>query len=167
MGNDDVDYMDIDEVEFIHQVNQQIATIRANSNIGQPTDYHHYAESLNPMSHTMQAQARLDDLPFSHVAVLDTNFLISHLAYLRSLITQAEKYPGSLVLMVPWIVVVELDGLKLSNKKQMRANVPVGDVGDLARMAMRFLEQGLRSKRVALRGQKSTEIYDKRAKLAS
>lgn len=51
--------------------------------------------------------------PFMQVAILDTNFLISNLAYLRTLTSQAAKYHGSLVLVVPWIVVKELDGLKV------------------------------------------------------
>lgn len=51
--------------------------------------------------------------PFMQLAILDTNFLISNLAYLRTLTSQAAKYHGSLVLVVPWIVVKELDGLKV------------------------------------------------------
>lgn len=45
--------------------------------------------------------------------VLDTNFLISHLKYLKSLTQAAERQPGEIVLIVPWIVIRELDRLKV------------------------------------------------------
>lgn len=40
-----------------------------------------------------------------------------------------------------------------------------GDLGDLARKAMKFIEGALRERRPWLRGQKSYEIYDEKAKL--
>lgn len=40
-----------------------------------------------------------------------------------------------------------------------------GDLGDLARKAMRFIEGALRERRPWLRGQKSYEVYDENAKL--
>lgn len=53
------------------------------------------------------------------MAVLDTNFLISNLRYLQHLASEAERYPGSIGLVVPWIVIKELDGLKVE-KRNMR-----------------------------------------------
>ena len=40
-----------------------------------------------------------------------------------------------------------------------------GDLGDLARKAMKFIENALREKKPWLRGQKSYEIHDENAKL--
>ncbi|KAI7886746.1 hypothetical protein K492DRAFT_155642 [Lichtheimia hyalospora FSU 10163] len=133
--------MDIDGPEFINEVNNQIAAIRSTAS----TAAHDYMPE-----------------PFMQVAVLDTNFLISNLAYLRTLTSQAAKYHGSLVLVIPWIVVKELDGLKGMNHQQ----VTRGDLGDLARKAMKFIESALREKKPWLRGQKSYEIHDENAKLS-
>ncbi|KAF7728761.1 hypothetical protein EC973_005599 [Apophysomyces ossiformis] len=102
MSQHEIEYMDIDEAEFIHEVNVEIAHIRANATV----DVQKYTDPL-------EVPGTGDDWPFCHIAVLDTNFLISHLAYLKNLLTKAEQHPGSLVLVVPWIVVMELDGLKV------------------------------------------------------
>jgi hypothetical protein len=44
---------------------------------------------------------------------LDTNFLISKLGYLDTVLTLAEQRPGSVVVLLPWVVIKELDGLKV------------------------------------------------------
>lgn len=80
------------------------------------------------ISHTYKVAQDAMPEPFMQVAILDTNFLISNLAYLRTLTSQAAKYHGSLVLVVPWIVVKELDGLKvLCNNNDTSDSIVVDD----------------------------------------
>lgn len=45
--------------------------------------------------------------------MLDTNFLISKLGYLDTVLTLADQRPGSLLVLLPWVVIRELDGLKV------------------------------------------------------
>ncbi|KAI9495232.1 PIN domain-containing protein [Zychaea mexicana] len=99
------------------------------------------------------------------IAVLDTNFLISNLGYLTALATQAEKYLGSLVVVVPWVVVTELDGLKGRNNIQSHKHGSSGKLGDLARRAMKFVQIALADQRGWLRGQKMDEVFEQEAKM--
>jgi rRNA-processing protein FCF1 len=95
---------------------------------------------------------------FQQVAVVDTNFLISNLNYLTQLLQQAEKHQDSLLIVIPWTVILELDGLK-NNKR--RSSNGVDRLEDHARKAMRFLEATFQRKSSALRGQRSDEAFDR------
>jgi hypothetical protein len=50
---------------------------------------------------------------YNEICVLDTNFLISKLGYLDTVLNLAEERPGSLLVLLPWVVIRELDGLKV------------------------------------------------------
>ncbi|KAI9476787.1 hypothetical protein LPJ78_005470 [Coemansia sp. RSA 989] len=86
-------------------------------------------------------------------AVIDTNYFIDNLPIIKALTAQALEF--GIVVVVPWIVIQELDGLKSSN----RINNDSGslDIGTLARKATRFLEDELGCKGSALRCQKRSE----------
>ncbi|KAI8372870.1 PIN domain-containing protein [Radiomyces spectabilis] len=168
---DDAEYMDIDGPDFINEVNQEIASYRAEQR-GTLADEHRFsnAQSLEAdqaIHQYYQYYATQSWTPesYSHVVVLDTNFLISHLGFLKVVLDLADQYPDRLVLVVPWVVVTELDGLKGHYKPQRSKGVDIGNLGDLARKAMRFLESTLRDKHKGLRGQKKFEIYDATADL--
>ncbi|KAG2195470.1 hypothetical protein INT46_003421 [Mucor plumbeus] len=145
---DDMEFMDIDGPEFIADVNHQIADIRASYS------------GLN-QEHDIKASAILDYTKndeqhnvlgaFQEICVLDTNFLLSKLGYLDTVLDLASENPGSLLVLLPWVVIRELDGLKQGNP----------DISASARKAMRFIEMRLRDKIISLRGQKMNEVWNK------
>ncbi|KAI8059379.1 PIN domain-containing protein [Gilbertella persicaria] len=143
MNQEDMEFMDIDGPEFLNDVNNQIANIRATSRYDQ----------IDNTNTAMFEQFDQQTPSFAEIAVLDTNFLLSKLGFLDALLDIANKYPGSLLVLLPWVVIRELDGLKGSRNDT--------DVCTSARKAMRFLELRLRDKMVSLRGQKMNEVFDK------
>ncbi|GAA5813355.1 hypothetical protein MFLAVUS_006833 [Mucor flavus] len=67
----------------------------------------------------------------------------------------AEANPGSLLVILPWIVIRELDGLNdVTPGKKYGQDIPVR-----ARQAMRFIESRLIEKSNSLRGQKMNEVF--------
>ena len=162
MSLDDLEFMDVDGPEFINDVNHQIASIRADHN-------YEYLDipTIVPDQLNLQSRKTNNNTPititltfflkkeiyvdaFAEIAVLDTNFLLSKLGYLDVLLTLAEENPGNLLVILPWVVIRELDGLKESGHHS--------DVRASARKAMRFLELRLRDKSISLRGQKMNEV---------
>ncbi|CEP07953.1 hypothetical protein [Parasitella parasitica] len=143
--NDDMEFMDIDGPEFITDVNNQIANIRANySGFNQENDI----KASTILKYTAnEHQSILKS--FQEICVLDTNFLLSKLGYLDTVLDLARESPGSLLVLLPWVVIRELDGLKQGNP----------DISAGARKAMRFIELRLREKIVSLRGQKMNEVW--------
>ncbi|RCI06512.1 hypothetical protein CU098_011399 [Rhizopus stolonifer] len=128
MNQEDMEFMDIDGPEFLNDVNNQIANIRATSRYDQ----------IDNTNTAMFEQFDQQTPSFAEIAVLDTNFLLSKLGFLDALLDIANKYPGSLLVLLPWVVIRELDGLKGSRNDT--------DVCASARKAMRFLELRLRDK---------------------
>jgi rRNA-processing protein FCF1 len=88
------------------------------------------------------------------VVVVDTNFLISHLAFLKALIFEHAK-KHQLLIIIPWIVLQELDGLKSTLKNKSSSSQH--EVGNLAQTAIKFLHNCLINKEEGLRGQKIDE----------
>ncbi|KAI9027393.1 PIN domain-containing protein [Phycomyces nitens] len=163
------EFMDVDGIEFINQVNQEIASLRAHQTNSYQSPHGDSLSNLlsneSQYNHSSQAQFQPLASPTGleepgQVIVLDTNFLISHLGYLQSLLTKAALHPKVVTLVVPWAVVRELDGLKMSSKQKTGG----ASLGELVRTVMRFLERELRNKTPCLRGQKSYEIYDQKTK---
>lgn len=80
--------------------------------------------------------------------VLDTNVLISHLSFLVELKDFAIKGVGRPVLIIPWIVMQELDALKtLSSKVSVKA-----------REAISFLHSCFSAGHPRVRGQTMEEV---------
>lgn len=50
---------------------------------------------------------------YAELAVLDTNFLLSKLGYLDTVLDLANANPCNLLVILPWVVIRELDGLKV------------------------------------------------------
>ena len=89
------------------------------------------------------------------MVIVDTNFLISHLAFLKTLIfDHAKKH--KLLIIIPWIVLQELDGLKSAFWKN-KSSSSQHEVGNLAQTAIRFLHNCLINREEGLRGQKIDE----------
>ncbi|GAN10452.1 hypothetical protein MAM1_0356d09993 [Mucor ambiguus] len=148
--HEDMEFMDIDGPEFIADVNSQIADIRASysSVLSQETDIKASAILKYTNAHD-EPQNVLGT--FKEICVLDTNFLLSKLGFLDTVLDLASENPGSLLVLLPWVVIRELDGLKQGNP----------DISAGARKAMRFIELRLRDKIISLRGQKMNEVCNK------
>ena len=81
--------------------------------------------------------------------VLDTNVLLSHLQFLVELKDFAIKGVGRPVLVVPWVVMQELDTLKSSSR---------GSVQKLAQAAIAFLHHCFSAGHPRIRGQTMEEV---------
>ncbi|KAI9285502.1 PIN domain-containing protein [Umbelopsis sp. AD052] len=86
--------------------------------------------------------------------VVDTNILISHQDHLKSLISSIERRQCCATVVVPWVVLEELDLLK------SRREAPGSRVADRAQGAIIFLQKIFSSKSPALRGQQVIESSD-------
>ncbi|KAJ2697088.1 hypothetical protein FB645_006023 [Coemansia sp. IMI 203386] len=93
------------------------------------------------------------------IVVVDTNCFLNNLSLVRSLSSQALGH--GLVIVVPKVVVQELDGLKLSYRTNTVAGQGPKDVASMARAATRFLEESLGYEGNALRCQKRSEYLEK------
>lgn len=80
--------------------------------------------------------------------VLDTNVLVSHLHFLVELKDYAIKGVGRPVLIIPWIVMQELDALKTRSSK----------VSNKAREAIAFLHDCFSAGHHRVRGQTMEEV---------
>ncbi|GAA5834919.1 hypothetical protein JCM11251_002062 [Rhodosporidiobolus azoricus] len=95
------------------------------------------------------------------IVVVDTNVLISHLALLRDLVHLVASFPfPSLTLLIPHIVLLELDGLKNSSRSQNGAGRSQASISFLARAATNWLLSALKGEEGAhmvVRGQRKSE----------
>jgi predicted ribonuclease YlaK len=87
--------------------------------------------------------------------VLDTNILLSHLDFLMELKDCAIKGVGRPVLVIPWTVMQELDGLKNQD-----------GIGDRARRAIQFLHSCFLSNHPRVRGQTMEEVNTELSNMA-
>ncbi|KAJ2306303.1 hypothetical protein IWW55_001512 [Coemansia sp. RSA 2706] len=88
-------------------------------------------------------------------AVVDTNYFIDYLPLIKSLADRALEH--GLVIVIPWVVIQELDGLKSSYRVAEGHKSSSMDIGTLARSATRFLDDELGRSGSALRCQKRSE----------
>ncbi|GAA5917205.1 hypothetical protein JCM6882_002256 [Rhodosporidiobolus microsporus] len=92
------------------------------------------------------------------VVVVDTNILISHLALLRDLVQLVASSPSpSLTLLIPHIVLLELDGLKTSSRSTDGPGRAQTSISSLARAATNWLLAALKSDAAVVRGQRKSE----------
>jgi len=80
--------------------------------------------------------------------VLDTNVLVSHLQFLVELKDYAIKGVGRPVLIIPWIVMQELDALKMRSSR----------VSTKARVAITFLHDCFAAGHPRVHGQTMEEV---------
>ncbi|KAJ2806515.1 hypothetical protein H4R21_000836 [Coemansia helicoidea] len=110
-----------------------------------------------PAPHAALARVTTDVVDAAQVvAVVDTNYFIDHLPLIRTLAETALE--RGLVVVVPWAVIQELDGLKASRKVTHVPGMCSVEVGTLARSATRFLDSELGRAGSALRCQKRSEF---------
>ncbi|KAJ2836988.1 hypothetical protein FBU31_001237, partial [Coemansia sp. 'formosensis'] len=91
--------------------------------------------------------------------VVDTNYFIDDLPMLRALSRLAS--PEQLVIVVPSVVLQELDGLKNNHRVADTPGRPKATVSQLARGASNFLSDSISSKGSAIRCQKVSEYLQK------
>ncbi|KAJ1781632.1 hypothetical protein LPJ59_007005, partial [Coemansia sp. RSA 2399] len=91
------------------------------------------------------------------LAVIDTNFFIDHLLLISKLADVAAIH--GILIVVPWIVLQELDGLKTSSKipRPQEGLDSSEKVGALARNSSRFLEREIERNDSPFRFQKRSE----------
>ncbi|KAJ1656206.1 hypothetical protein IWQ61_004181 [Dispira simplex] len=104
------DLMDIDDDVTIGHINLTIATLRK----AEPLDL----ACVSPGGKEIPSASTDTSLAnVSGVLVLDTNYLLSQLAFVKKLVEAARTCTsGQIRLIIPWVVVQELDGLKNSKK---------------------------------------------------
>ncbi|KAJ1929125.1 hypothetical protein IWQ60_001433 [Tieghemiomyces parasiticus] len=184
--------MDVDDWSILSSINHTIADYRraqpytvhlgASDNIPYPTTA---TSSSAPASDHGRGHPGDDTIDQAAVAfILDTNYLLSQLTFLRRLQETATQRPHVFII-VPWVVIRELDGLKeVGHGNRSRGSSrddslsssrhESGNVGSLARSAIEFIYQGLQppfdsaaapshglaGRRRVLRGQKITECIN-------
>ncbi|KAI8997042.1 hypothetical protein BDB01DRAFT_713602 [Pilobolus umbonatus] len=136
--------MDIDGVEFINEVHKEIQNVRNMSE--DPSNLE--ADIFSSFNDTHLKTCK-------QLAVVDTNFLISNLGYVHTIVTIAEGSKGRLVIILPWIVIKELDKLKVTIRSMYSV------VKDQAIKAMLYLQKKLSQKIISLKGQKMNEKHNK------
>ncbi|CAI2165755.1 3090_t:CDS:2 [Funneliformis geosporum] len=148
MTENGCDYMDIDDEYILQDITSQIVEFRKENVLET-----YYKSSLTTQEPIIEQV--LGKIKQISVIVVDTNFLISHLAFLKTLIYEhAKKY--NFLIIVPWIVLQELDGLKSARWKNETSSSQ-HEVGNLAQNAIKFLHNCLVDKEEGLRGQKIDE----------
>ncbi|RHZ58182.1 hypothetical protein Glove_375g14 [Diversispora epigaea] len=116
----------------------------------------HLCQTLSPEASFAFADSLL--VPY---VVVDTNFLISHLAFLKKIIMEHAK-ESKLFVIIPWIVLQELDGLKSRPSKiydSPKNSQP--NLQKLAENAIYFLHSCLIDKLNGIRGQRLDEKLEK------
>ena len=99
--------------------------------------------------------------------VLDTNFILSHLDFLKELLQLLRPHnPREVQLIVPFIVIRELDGLKNARSKRSPKSSPnssnrAENVAELAQQANAFLYEQFHANQPFLRGQSLSETLEK------
>ncbi|RIA80601.1 PIN domain-containing protein [Glomus cerebriforme] len=148
MADDFCDFMDIDDEYILQDITSQIVEFRKDNILET-----YYESSLTAQEPIIEQVP--EKLQYISVVVVDTNFLISHLAFLKTLIFEHAK-KHKLLIIIPWIVLQELDGLKSALWKD-KSSSSQHEVGNLAQTAIKFLHNCLINKEEGLRGQKIDE----------
>ncbi|KAG0096745.1 RNA endoribonuclease [Podila epicladia] len=154
----DTEAMDVDDEATLLSIASTITSLRQHSSRPDASSIGSWA--LDSVSSSSK------DRGFEAVVVLDTNVLLSHLNFLRSLVAVCDsKYIGAnsrtkAVFIVPWVVIQELDGLKVDRGRR-GGEV---DVVDKARRAIKYIQDELEKpeNKRSLRGQKIGECLEKR-----
>ncbi|KAG0343624.1 RNA endoribonuclease [Podila humilis] len=161
--NDDTEAMDIDDEATLLSITSMISTFRKGPS--RPDSSSLSSWDLDSSSATSSAAINDKNEGFEAIVVLDTNVLLSHLNFLRQLVEVSDaKYtePSSrmiVVFVVPWVVIQELDRLKVDRGRRSEV-----DVSLKARQAIKFIQDELErpATKRSLRGQKVSECLEKR-----
>ncbi|KAK9760378.1 hypothetical protein K7432_015658 [Basidiobolus ranarum] len=146
-------FMDMDDLAVIEGIADQVSELR-----NQPLDS---KSSKDATVGASQLELDTESLGVSGVIVADTNYLISQLRFFTELVNAADQR-GDILVVIPSVVIWELDGLKKATgiKSDNSAHSP--DVAILARDAINFLYERFLTNG-SLRGQKLSEVVNMKA----
>ncbi|KAF9428415.1 hypothetical protein BGZ94_002474 [Podila epigama] len=129
----DSEAMDVDDEATLLSITSTISNLRQTSS--RPDASATGAWALGT-ANTLVTPIEQDDV--EAVVVLDTNVLLSHLNFIRSLVaacdTKSAVSRSNVVFIVPWVVIQELDGLKVDRPNRRGGDI---DVADKARRAIK------------------------------
>lgn len=154
LDDSDVEMLDIDDPAVISEINSMLSKNReTQASLPDPQE-----PPTDPLIEPLTSAE--PDTSMSKVRtglVLDTNFLISNLTIVMKLKTLARKY--GYVIVVPWVVIQELDGLKSIHRKTDTMDDGFQlSVATLARKATDWIFSALAKRDPRVVGQKMTEI---------
>ncbi|KAA8912652.1 hypothetical protein TRICI_003425 [Trichomonascus ciferrii] len=159
--DEDVEMVDVSDPEVLDAINAVVAENKTHA----PTPNRYRAENEGSIEDFARPASPVKQTPGSGLKpalVLDTNFLISHLPLLDEVRELHPQYGH--VIVVPWIVIQELDGLKESKRVSTyttgKEKVQRSSVSHLARKATNWIYKQLAGNSTAVKGQKLTEIND-------
>ncbi|BFZ64716.1 hypothetical protein YB2330_005868 [Saitoella coloradoensis] len=140
----DDDIMDLDDWGYIQEVTSYVAQTRQDRLTAYTFDstYENNGAYIREFDGKQSRRA---------VFVTDTNFLISQLSLVNDLATLHKEHGHTI--LIPWMVIRELDGLKLASAGRGRAQ----NVAPLARQAITWIHDNLKRKDGSVRGQQMTE----------
>ena len=112
VDNDSFDAMEVDIVTELQNIRKTVASVAVNISNFSPT--HLEDQTVSPEDHNV-------------FVVVDTNILISHLAILTQISRSKPLFEGNLIciIVVPYTVLVELDGLKNRATVEERARAAI------------------------------------------
>lgn len=150
----DTDMMDIDDPASLLEINS-VLSLNRKSRASRTTEIPPPVQQPPQTAISLTARAGL---------VLDTNFLISNLNLVNHLRDVANQY--GFMLIIPWVVIQELDGLKSLNRKTSTSE---GDgykvpIATLARKATDWIFSALAESDPRVVGQKLTEVCSQNQK---
>jgi hypothetical protein len=99
--------------------------------------------------------------PIPCILVIDTCFILSHMNFVEQLVRANRRWGN--VVMMPWAVIMELDGLKVSRKINPLPGGGVVEVCHLARRANSWAFERLRNADPGFWGQTREEVIDRTA----
>nr|CAG8441855.1 7658_t:CDS:2 [Entrophospora candida] len=156
------DFMDIDDEITLQDITFQVVEFRKEQIFDT-----FYEKSSNITHPHLINSYYTSKLTYGSIVVIDTNFLLSHLSFIKTLIYEHAKINNFLII-IPWIVLEELDGLKNAPGSLVSHSIATtssqspydnqANVKTLAKTAITFLHNCLSQKLDGLRGQK---IYEK------
>lgn len=154
LEDSDEEMIIIEDPDVIAEINKTITKDREVTVLNvQPT-----AQFVSPGTDASYSPTTLAGL------ILDTNFLISNLSLVTDLAKVADTY--GFVIVVPWVVLQELDSLKLNHKKtNVTADGQKMSVAVLARKATDWIYRALANLDRRVVGQKLTENCSPRSDL--
>ncbi|KAJ3386319.1 hypothetical protein HDU84_001613 [Entophlyctis sp. JEL0112] len=156
-GRDDGDLMMVDEEDaiFASHVNMEIFKLRTgppssqDNTITRPSMSQFTSGNVNGRANSRSET----NSPLQACVVVDTNYWISHLEFCAALL---KILPASTPVMVPKIVLQELDALKNTSPIANSSRKP-RDIGYLSRQAISLINNAFQSKSHAIIGQRAHE----------
>ena len=154
-NDSDEEMMDIDNPEFISQINTVLSENReSRASLLASSDSKSWPSIPSP---PLPQATDYRSVKVHAGLVLDTNFLISNLSLIKNLQEVADTY--GYIIVLPWVVIQELDGLKSLRRKTSTTHDGIKvPIATLARKATDWIYTALAQLDHRVVGQKLTEV---------